>query len=250
MSFMNENLKKMLKALRIYSIIQGVIIRLLSKRQRYANRYIQGQGIEIGALHSPLKVSPERASVVYIDRMDNRQLRRHYPELKSHNFVEVGIVDDGEKLEKIGSTSQDFVIANHFIEHCEDPLSTLQNHIRVLKKGGIIFWSVPNKVYTFDKQRPITSTEHLWRDHLRGSIFSRKKHYQEWVKNILGLSGKEADKKIKELITNKSSIHCHVWTPSSFKKFLNFAKIKLSLHFKIIELTTNLNEFIVVLEKY
>lgn len=246
---MNENLRMIFKTLGIYSIFQGVVIRLLSKRQRFANRYIRGQGIEIGALHSPLKVSP-RASVVYVDRLDNRQLRKHYPELKSHNFVKVGIVDDGEKLEKISDASQDFVIANHFIEHCEDPITTLKNNIRVLKKDGIIFWSVPNKIYTFDKQRPITLIEHLWHDYSKGPDFSKKEHYREWVKHVLGLSGKQARKKAKKLIADKSSIHCHVWTPDSFRKFLNFAKKKLSLRFKIRQLASNIKEFIVILEKY
>lgn len=247
---MNKNLKKILKALRTNRTLQGVIIFLLGKRQKYANLYIQGQGIEIGALHSPLKISPKRASIVYVDRMDNRQLRKHYPELKLQDFVKVGIVDDGEKLEKIDDASQNFVIANHFIEHCEDPLITLQNNLRVLKKDGVIYWSVPNKIYTFDKQRPITSIGHLWQDHLKGLRFSRKKHYQQWVRYVLDLSGKKADKKVKELIKTKSSIHYHVWTPDSFRKFLNFAKKKLSLRFKIIEITTNLAEFIVILKKY
>lgn len=45
-------------------------------------------------------------------------LREHYSELSSLDLVIVDIICDGEKLEKIENDSQDFVIANHFFEHC------------------------------------------------------------------------------------------------------------------------------------
>ncbi|MFA5871108.1 MAG: hypothetical protein WC858_00125 [Parcubacteria group bacterium] len=81
------------------------------------NLYIKGKGIEIGALHNPLIV-PESAKVKYVDRMTVFDLREHYSELSSLDLVIVDIICDGEKLEKIENDSQDFVIANHFFEHC------------------------------------------------------------------------------------------------------------------------------------
>ena len=63
-----------------------------------------------------------------------------------------------ESLATIPDGSQDFVIADHFIEHCQDPISALTIHFRVLKTGGILYMAVPDKRFTFDKDRPVTPT--------------------------------------------------------------------------------------------
>lgn len=50
--------------------------------------------------------------------------------------VRPDIVDDGECLSKVGDFSQDFVIANHVLEHFEDPIKGFRNMLRVLKHGA------------------------------------------------------------------------------------------------------------------
>src|SRR6059036_2532729 len=91
----------------------------LLRRKTIASTYLRGDGLEIGALHNPLKVPPA-ARVKYVDRMCVADLRREYPELSGKHLVDVDILDDGETLASIGDGTQDFVIANHFIEHCEN----------------------------------------------------------------------------------------------------------------------------------
>src|SRR5207249_5036937 len=49
-------------------------------REAIARRYLRGTGIEIGALHNPLRL-PRGVDVRYVDRMTVPELRRHYPEL-------------------------------------------------------------------------------------------------------------------------------------------------------------------------
>lgn len=101
-------------------------------RELLAKQYLKGHGIEIGALHNPLAVG-RKARVKYVDRYDNEGLKKHYPEQQYRDFVNVDIVDDGEFLSKVSDNSQDFVIANHFLEHCQNPLLTLKQMHRVLK---------------------------------------------------------------------------------------------------------------------
>jgi hypothetical protein len=57
-------------------------------RAAIARRFIQGSGIEIGALHNPLRM-PRGAQVRYVDRMPVAELRRQYPELEGEELVEV-----------------------------------------------------------------------------------------------------------------------------------------------------------------
>ena len=116
--------------------------------------------MEVGALHQPLPV-PDRAHVAYVDRLPLNELRRHYPELDGYDLVEPDILDDGESLGSLADGSQDFVIANHFIEHTQDPLGTIANHLRVLRPGGILYMAVPDKRFTFDRDRPPTTIDHL-----------------------------------------------------------------------------------------
>src|SRR5437868_3415445 len=83
-------------------------------RADVARVYLRGQGIEIGALHRPLRV-PRKARVSYLDRLPRADLYRQYPTLAGHHFVPVDIVDDAERLARVADGSQDFVIANHFL---------------------------------------------------------------------------------------------------------------------------------------
>src|SRR5437588_12306604 len=76
--------------------------------------YLQGHGLEVGALHQPLELT-SKASVQYVDRLSVADLRKHYPELNSVNLVDVDIIDDGERLTTVANDSQDFIVANHML---------------------------------------------------------------------------------------------------------------------------------------
>ena len=142
-------------------------------------------------------VLPSGAHVKYIDRKTVKALRQEYPELRAFPLVRVDIVDDGKKLEKIKSESQDFLIANHFLEHCENPIGAIESFLRVLKKGGILYMAIPDKRFTFDINRPITKLKHLLKDYTGGVASSREEHYREWAYFVDKKSALSALKKYK-----------------------------------------------------
>jgi SAM-dependent methyltransferase len=196
-------------------------------RKLLSSAFINGKGIEIGALHNPLSVTPG-VEVKYLDHLGKTDLYDHYPELREHDLVEVDIIDNGETLKNVASNSQDFIIANHFIEHCEDPILALKNIFRTLKTFGVLYMAVPDKRFTFDIDREETSMGHLWEDHLDGAEKSRKVHYYEWAKFVERHNGtlpKEASnetiiKRASYLERKNYSIHFHVWCCQSFAHFL------------------------------
>src|SRR5262245_59573174 len=96
----------------------------LRRRRMMAALYLSGDGLEIGALNAPLVVPPG-ARVTYVDRMPIEELRRQYPELIDQELTPVDVVDDGERLLQFAPGSQNFIIANHFLEHTQDPIGTL-----------------------------------------------------------------------------------------------------------------------------
>lgn len=179
-------------------------------REAIATIFLRGDGIEIGALHQPLRI-PASARVKYVDRMKVADLRHHYEELAHETLVDTDIIDDGEQLTTIGDNTQDFVIANHFIEHCQNPIQTLQNIFRVLKPGGVLYLAVPDKRFTFDIDRPCTTIEHIMRDFSEGPEWSKRQHFEEWSRLVNKRAGEEAEKDVRHLLDIDYSIHFHVW---------------------------------------
>ena len=114
----------------------------VTAKRSHAARWLQGSGIEIGALHNPLAVPPA-ATVHYVDRFNAEDLKRHYPELGDQSLVPVDLIGDAEDLSRFGDGSQDFVIANHLLEHLENPIRGLQEMARVLRPGGFSTWRCP-----------------------------------------------------------------------------------------------------------
>ncbi len=212
---------------------------------------LKGSGIEVGALHSPLWV-PEDAKVQYVDRLSVPDLRRHYPELSSLPLVKVDIVDNGETLDSIEVDSQDFLIANHFLEHTQDPIGTLKRHIALLKPGGILYLAVPDKRWTFDVRRPETTLRHLIDDHTKGPAVSYDSHVREYAEMVDGLSGAELETRVKFIKDTQYSIHFHVWTDQSFRELLEYLRGEAGLGFEIIDFQTNpaREENIAILRKF
>lgn len=222
--------------------------RFRRKRRRLARAYLSGVGIEIGALNEALQV-PAAASVRYVDRMGVDELRREYPELAGVPLTEPDEIDNGERLESIEPGSLDFIVANHFIEHTEDPIGTIAVHLERLRPGGILFMAVPDQRFTFDCGRELTPIEHLARDHADGPSVSRDEHYLEFASYFKGLDGEQARREADRVRESGYSIHFHVWTRESFAAFLDYLREREGFPFEVERLEPNRHEFIVVLRK-
>ena len=192
----------------------------IRRRRRVARQVLRGSGIEIGALHNPLKV-PAWVKVSFVDRMGVDDLRAQYPELADKPLVTVDVIDDGERLGKFAAGSQDFVIANHFLEHTQDPIGTLESHLRVLKPGGILYMAIPNRHVTFDKDRPPTPWEHFVKDHVEGAAWSFEDHLIEYVELVEKRTGQDRDDRLRDMKRINYSIHFHVWNEAEFRSFLD-----------------------------
>ncbi len=216
-------------------------------RNRLARKYLSGSGLEIGALHLPLMV-PDGVIVSYVDRSPSDQLRKCYPELRIFQFAPVDVIDNGEKLDTIAPGSQDFIIANHFLEHCENPIETLLTHLSRLKPGGILYLAVPDRDKTFDRRRPITPIEHVIRDFHDGPEWSRFEHYREWARLVENIPEEHAETKARELMEKHYSIHYHVWNQADFGDLLNYVR-SLKAGFAIRDTAKCRNEFIFILQK-
>jgi predicted SAM-dependent methyltransferase len=222
---------------------------MLETRAQLGRKYLHGEGIEIGALHYPMTVAAD-AQVRYVDRLPVAKLREHYPELNHLDLVNVDILDDGEQLRRFPDDSLDFIIANHMLEHTENPLGTIRQHLRKVRHNGVLYYAIPDRRYGFDTERKLTSFWHLLLDDKVGPKLSRKRHFKEWVRYINKITDPvRARAQLAELMRVNYSIHFHVWEAPTFLNFLVRAESYLRHRFQIELFQQNHCEVIAVLRR-
>ncbi len=213
-------------------------------REDLALRFLRGDGIEIGALDYPLRLPRGVSSIRYVDYADAETLRAVHA-TATGNIVAPDVIDDGERLSSFKDRSVDFVVANHMLEHVEDPIEALTNQLRVLKAGGILFLAIPDGNHSFDRARPKTSVEHLIRDHENGAHASRRQHYEECARWIEGHQGAGIAQRADEMEGEELRPHFHVWDALTFGAFL--ASVELPARLEALQTTGD--EFVAVLRK-
>ncbi len=281
--FLRSRIYQLIKSLsrlfRGQSQYEGLTI--LSNRKLYAG-YLNGRGIEIGAMHAPVEVDPERAKVIYVDRLPTDELKRTYPDIDG--IVDVGLISGAEDLSAIADGSLDFIVANHVVEHLVNPLRSIEFWRQKLRDSGILYMAFPGAAFCPDRTRPVTSIEHLLEDY-RGDVnhtidehvlsfllawnpglFPEPEalgHFLESMRardegcwtvdarleaslgaNREAVTGLLRDNRPKE-------IHQHVFTFDSMKAVLAAARNEFGLRFRLLDLSLTkgcLSEYIFVLE--
>lgn len=234
-------------------------------KSQIAIEHLEGSGIELGPLNNPLPVDTQKATVKYADRLAKADALRLFPELVD---IKDSLVDpdilidfDTDTLAAIKTHSFNFVIANHVIEHLVNPIQFLKNVSDHLQAGGLFFLTVPDKDFTFDKARELTTNEHLWREYRSGVTDLSNAHIKEFLinkevvteihpevkryfeENGLPLSYYKGNRipinpiKRKRLFDfhRSRSIHVHVWNAQSFDDFLSEVTEREKLGFEIIK---------------
>jgi SAM-dependent methyltransferase len=224
-----------------------------AKRRRLA-WWLEGEGIEIGALHRPLEVPPG-ASVTYVDRYPVAELRVRYPELAEQPLTEVSVIGDAQDLSAFESGSLDFVIANHLLEHLEYPVDGLLEFQRVLRPRGLLYAALPDKRVTFDRTRALTTIDHLLDEQrLRSAAHHRWDHFVDWAIHVDGKTpGQDADDWARDLMARNYSIHFHVWRPDTFLEFFLAARARAGVELDLLQFAApeaeGDDEFILLLAK-
>jgi predicted SAM-dependent methyltransferase len=169
--------------------------------------------------------------------------------LQRFDVRDIDVLDDGEDLAKFEDDSVDFVIAAHFLEHCENPIGAILAHLRVARPGGKLFYIVPDGRYSFDSKRPVTSLEHVWQDFRDGPRVSPEEHYLDWSKNMTEHVGDALEAWWRACDAINASIHFHVWPPADVTELFLDVRRQLSLSFDVLRFQQLHHECALVLQK-
>jgi SAM-dependent methyltransferase len=208
----------------------------LPTRARLAQAWLRGEGLEVGAQAAPLAV-PAGVRVRYVDTATCEETLASFPHLDPASVVTPDLITDGFRLDGVGDGTQDFVIANHVLEHSPDPIDVLRCWLRVLRRGGVLFASVPIAARCFDRDRPITALAHLIEDfevaRREGpdALAERNRpHYHEWMTLSMPALSREEGRPLlspdeqaayeEAALRKRQEIHFHTFTPESYRTLL------------------------------
>ncbi len=188
--------------------------------QDFVPKYLKGLGAEIGAHTTPVPgIKP-----IHIDKFEEFAGEKcqadYFGESVSLPFVD---------------SSLDYIVASHVLEHSANPVQALVEWHRVLKPGGIAYIVVPDKRYTWDKARPLTSVNHMLDDFKQGTTDCDATHVDDFV---YGIDWKEVMPETNEADVDSQrkvhsehfkkqvrqgeeiNIHFHVFDPVNFRELL------------------------------
>jgi len=130
--------------------------------------------LEIGPAFNPIAPKSEGYRVYTVDNASKAELRARYDGFPDFNVAKIEDVDfiwkDADILSAIPREhlqSFDVVLMGGVIEHIPNPIGLLQSLQKLLKPGGYLTLSVPDKRFCFDFLRPPTTTA-AWLEALKG----------------------------------------------------------------------------------
>ncbi len=207
-----------------------------------ADRHLAGEGIEFGALHQPLRLDPSRCRVRYADRMSRADALEIFTDVATDYADQVVepefLIDlDRSDLVQLRAHHFDFFIANGVIEHLANPLHFLERVGALMEPGALLFLSVPDRDFTFDARRPITSRRHLWREYRAGVTEVSDAHLEEAIRaSSVGALPDDPDVRRRVLDAHRTaSVHVHVWDQPAFDALLQTAVARFGLEWETVE---------------
>jgi len=221
-------------------------------RAQVAAEFLRGCGLEIGAMHDPTIV-PEGVVVKYVDYKTPEANQERFPELKHRKMVNPDFIEDGFRLPSIPDYSQDFIIANHVLEHADNVLEVLIRWARTLRPGGNLFITVPIAERCFDRGRTETSLAHFIDDFescRNGDVerFRRNtlEHYIEWISISERAGSPQAEQVDAALFREEileearkrqaigTDIHFHTFSIPSFMQLLDYFCSVFARNFMVV----------------
>lgn len=210
--------------------------------------FLQGSGIEFGAGSSPLPI-PLDVHVEYADRLSYDELLANLypgqtPEAMIRPTYKVGI----DQLDLLPNPV-DFIASAHVIQHVRDPIGTIIRASDKLKSGGLFLLFVPDMAETFDRNRDLTTLDHVMMDYFAPSRERDAEHFQEFYSRAFVTADGQFEDVWREAWESEAPIHFHTWTYDSFEKMIKWVVLNSRQYVSYFSQRTYANEFFFLLVK-
>lgn len=225
-----------------------------------------GAGLELSPGATPIVEKASR-NVLYCDKFGPEEWPKLYPGAK---FVDVDAVLADRALDQVFFKDQfDYIVSSHVIEHIPDFIQFFISASNVLRSNGVIVSLLPDKRYTFDVLRRISSVEDIESAHLAKLTNPSQAMIEDFYRNCdmnataEGLwsgtykpqrshTSEQASSQISGADPKKIDSHCFTFTPDSFKILIEHVIDKYVHNLSLIEIVDTprgSNEFLVHIKK-
>jgi SAM-dependent methyltransferase len=178
-------------------------------RKTISDKYLAGRGLEIGPGSFPWPLRDGvRCLGIELDGLAG----------------EGRIVGDGYNPNVIDLWSAgfpyvfDFIVNSHVIEHTPRPVTAIDNWGELLCPGGILAMAIPNKDFTFDKPRRITT----WEDLTEGDVEAfKRRQFTEWYTLVDVKTGADLEAAVNLSLARGEHTHFCVWDEPALRDFIN-----------------------------
>jgi hypothetical protein len=245
-------------------------------RRRFLGQHFDLAGarlLEIGAMDSPTlpEFEPPVRYLDWFSRDELIELHGDNERRRPERIVEVDYTVKRVDFSSAVSDRFELAIANHVIEHVPDAIRWLQEIDKLTTDDGALFLSVPDRRYTFDYLRPESTLPDLLRAHdlrlevadyyqvLSSVLYHRPVRAADaWsgrLREKLGqarFSVPEAMRRAREMSSDYSGVHCHVFTRASFERLFDELAESGLISWRISavdDVARDSNEFHVLLRK-
>ena len=205
--------------------LKNMLDGLIARRKSALSKYVDlrnKRGLEVGPLHAPT-VSKSESDISYMDYKTREEQIQRCNETKVYfpYIPETDILCPDGDFTKVLTKKYDYVIANHVIEHIPDFIGWFKKWETFINDDGVFFLEIPDKRYTFDKDRRETTVFHILADYYHQST---NVNFEEFLEKEFHFgSGPDMFSKFTDLIQafeckGYVDMHYHVFNHETFMK--------------------------------
>lgn len=241
-------LKKIIKYHKYYRLSLMAKIKVVLNKNNYKKKFIEylgyfdGKlGIEIGG---PSTLFSKEILPVYllakeIDGCNYSSNTVWEGEIKSSEYnyyagkIGKQYILEGSNLSDIEDEKYDFLLSCHNLEHIANPIKALKEWCRVLKPNGVLLLVLPDKLFTFDRNRAYTTFSHLLEDYQNNVEESDTTHLDEILSlhdlNYDPLAGDNINafrKRCQNNLMNRC-LHHHVFSDDCIRQVFDYLELKV-----------------------
>ena len=171
-------------------------------------------------------------TTIWEGRLKNGEKYNYYKSKKGTQYI-----SEAADLILIPNSKYEFIISSNCLEHVANPIKAIEEWIRVLKKGGLLFLVLPNKEHNFDHKRSVTKFSHLLLDYQNNTTENDLTHLDEILElhdlSLDKLAGSFEQFKERSLKNFENrALHQHIFDVDVLKEIFSYLKLEVLLTYE------------------